>query len=173
MKTVEKLRSQDTGNMHSPPSAGAQWKKENAGQVALKFPSSLSPFSDSPTSFGNGFEMNERSTTMMLCKSHKRAKSSTTRRWQSLVLVSLLSVWGLDMAAQAAVPGKDGDSTITSPGTIVNPASSLGQSASVGDTYLAVTNLSALQPLAAGDLLLVYQAQGASIDTTNSPSSGI
>ncbi|MCX7626557.1 MAG: hypothetical protein N2Z21_10185, partial [Candidatus Sumerlaeaceae bacterium] len=87
-------------------------------------------------------------------------------------VVMAFGVFALPWAGHAASPGKDGDLTVTAPNTILNAVSPLSQSASVGDTYLRVTNLAALQPLVAGDLLLVYQAFGASIDTTNSPTFG-
>ena len=71
--------------------------------------------------------------------------------------------------------GKDGDLTVTSPNTVLNSYSTLGLGAMAGDKTITVTNILDLndplkgKPLGAGDLLLIYQAQGATIDTTDDP----
>ncbi len=111
----------------------------------------------------------------MIAKGHsKDMKGQIGRRGSWRTLWATRSVCGFSgaVAPQAAQPGKDGDAVITSANTIVNAVSALSQSASAGDTFLRVTNLPALLPLSPGDLLLVYQAQGADINTSDSPSYG-
>lgn len=65
--------------------------------------------------------------------------------------------------------GKDGARTVTSPNTIVNEYTTLIQNATVGDLSIKVANNSLdqnnlfISPLAPGDLILIYQAQGANV----------
>ena len=69
--------------------------------------------------------------------------------------------------------GQDGDAVVAMPGTILNTYSTLGMPAVKGDKSLTVTNAADLKDartgaaLKKGDLLMLYQAQGATIDTTN------
>ena len=59
-------------------------------------------------------------------------------------------------------PGKDGAKTVT--GTeILNRYANLASDASAGSPTVTVTNIATLLPLTAGDLLMMYQAQGATI----------
>jgi hypothetical protein len=66
--------------------------------------------------------------------------------------------------------GKDGSGTVSGAGTIVNEYTALTADASAGVTaiFVASNNLNAnarfTAPLAAGDLVLIYQAQGATIN---------
>lgn len=77
-----------------------------------------------------------------------------------------------------ANPGKDGSRTITASNTIVNEYTTLTSNASSSSTSLTVA-ASSLNAngrfggnLAAGDLVLIIQMQGATISTTNSSSYG-
>ncbi len=70
------------------------------------------------------------------------------------------------------VIGKDGSATLTAGSNVVNGYTALAQDAASGDTELSVADaaeldVSGLGPIATGDLVLVYQAQGASITTND------
>ncbi len=80
---------------------------------------------------------------------------------------------GLPIASLSAeTPGKDGDATIT--GTqIVNEYASLSGTAAAGSNQLSVNALTSNLPsLEAGDVILIYQAQGAAISGVNNASYG-
>ncbi|PKQ68605.1 Ig-like domain-containing protein [Raineya orbicola] len=67
--------------------------------------------------------------------------------------------------------GKLGSQTISIPSIVLNQYAVLQTNASVGNTQITVTNVADLnnpQPLERGDLLLIIQMQGASIDNSNS-----
>lgn len=74
-----------------------------------------------------------------------------------------------------ALMGTDGDRTITAASTTVNQYTALSANAVQGATVLNVASVAALtsgaDALAAGDLLLVIQMQGATLDTANVNSS--
>ncbi len=72
----------------------------------------------------------------------------------------------------AETPGKDGDVTIS--GTqIVNEYASIAGTAAAGASQITVNSLAGNLPsLEAGDLILLYQAQGASISSVNSAAYG-
>lgn len=78
----------------------------------------------------------------------------------------------------SASPGKDGTKTVTAANTIVNEYTTLSSNVSAGATSLSVaaSSLNANSrfsgSLAAGDLILIIQMQGASISTSNSSSYG-
>jgi uncharacterized repeat protein (TIGR01451 family) len=77
---------------------------------------------------------------------------------------------------EAALAGADGDATINA-ATTINQYAVLAADASAGATSIQVTDASdlndpALGPLEAGDLVFIIQMQGASIDTSDSPSYG-
>lgn len=79
--------------------------------------------------------------------------------------------------ARAALPGRDGARTITSTGTIINAYTTLASAAAAGSTTITVNSVANLSTtdegaLEAGDLLMIYQAQGADIDTTDTASYG-
>lgn len=71
--------------------------------------------------------------------------------------------------------GQDGDAVVSMPGTILNTYSTLGMPAAKGDKSLTVTSAADLKDartgaaLKRGDLLMLYQAQGATMDTANDP----
>ena len=70
------------------------------------------------------------------------------------------------------LPAEDGNVTVTAANTVLNQYAVLAGDVAAGATSLTVTNAADLDsttfgPLAAGDLLLVVQMRGASINTTN------
>jgi uncharacterized repeat protein (TIGR01451 family) len=78
----------------------------------------------------------------------------------------------LASAAVAETPGKDGDLTISAP-VSVNTYAPLVGSPAAGSTSITADNLAINIPdLAAGDVIMIYQAQGATIDTSDSVSYG-
>ena len=77
----------------------------------------------------------------------------------------------------ALTPGKDGSLTVTAANTVLNRYAVLAANAAAGATSLTVANPGGaygLNPatLTAGDFVMVYQAQGATIDGTDTPSYG-
>lgn len=72
------------------------------------------------------------------------------------------------------VPGLSGDVTIPGGDTVVNLYGLLATDTTVGGTQLVLTNRSHINPsanpLVAGDLLMIYTAQGATVDTTSNSS---
>ncbi len=73
------------------------------------------------------------------------------------------------MPAQARVPGKDGALTVGVANTVVNSYTALSASAAAGATTLAVASAAGIT---VGDVLLVYQAQGATISNANASTYG-
>jgi len=83
----------------------------------------------------------------------------------------------IDSLHQAEGTGTDGDFTVSAAGTIVNRYAVLAASARQGDKTISLSTVAgqgvdALLPLAADDLLLIIQMQGADIDTSNAVSYG-
>ncbi|PTL76944.1 OmpA family protein [Vitiosangium sp. GDMCC 1.1324] len=73
--------------------------------------------------------------------------------------------------------GDDGELTVSTAGTVLNRYAVLASDASAGATSLELTNATDLDsslfgPLAAGDLVLILQMQGAEIDTSDTASYG-
>ena len=90
------------------------------------------------------------------------------------VLAVILAVPG---PLHALTPGKDGSLTVAAANTVLNRYAVLAANAAAGATSLTVANPGGaygLDPatLTAGDLVMVYQAQGATIDGTDTPSYG-
>jgi len=73
------------------------------------------------------------------------------------------------MPAQARVPGKDGALTVGVANTVVNSYTTLSVGAAAGATTLSVASAAGIT---VGDVLLVYQAQGATIGTGNTSAYG-
>lgn len=73
------------------------------------------------------------------------------------------------MPAQARVPGKDGALTVGVANTVVNSYTTLSAGAAAGATTLSVGSAAGIT---VGDVLLVYQAQGATIGTGNTSAYG-
>ena len=96
--------------------------------------------------------------------------------WATLCGVLLL----LPALSLANTPGKNGTVTITAANTIVNQSTTLNVAASAGSGSITVANIAQLSSpepvgggaLAAGDLILIYQARGATINTANSVTYG-
>ncbi len=90
----------------------------------------------------------------------------------ALALCALALVFLITDPLYAETPGKDGDVTIS--GTqVVNEYASVSGSASAGSLQITVSALAANLPsLEAGDLILIYQAQGATISGANNASYG-
>ena len=77
----------------------------------------------------------------------------------------------------AATPGIDGALTVTAANTVINQYSTVTGLTATTITVSNIGNLTSNAPvnggvLAPGDLLVIYQAQGASIDTSNTPGYG-
>jgi hypothetical protein len=77
------------------------------------------------------------------------------------------------------VVGGDGDYTVTAPNTVLNNYTTLAADAATTDNTFTVANITDLNssipqlgPIAVGDLLLIIQMQGATIDTTDTISYG-
>lgn len=74
-----------------------------------------------------------------------------------------------------ALAGQDGDYTVTMANTVLNSYGQLGISVAPGANTITVTNIADLNnpvngmPLKRGDLVMLYQPQGAAIDTTDTP----
>ena len=71
--------------------------------------------------------------------------------------------------------GKDGPHTVTAAGTVLNQYAVLAAPVTTGETSLSVTDINHLnqpQPLATGDLLLVIQMQGATIQVSQDANFG-
>ncbi|HTE33584.1 MAG TPA: hypothetical protein VK666_24550, partial [Chryseolinea sp.] len=67
-----------------------------------------------------------------------------------------------------AQPGKNGNYIVTGANTIVNAYSAVTTNVSAGTTTVTVSNVATdLGGLTAGDLIMIYQAQGAAIQTTD------
>ncbi|MGE0882031.1 MAG: beta strand repeat-containing protein [Blastocatellales bacterium] len=75
--------------------------------------------------------------------------------------------------ARAEISGKDGELTVTTPNTIVNKYGKLAVDAPMGASTITVTNPGGpngldVSTLTAGDLILIIQMAGASINNSNS-----
>jgi uncharacterized repeat protein (TIGR01451 family) len=71
--------------------------------------------------------------------------------------------------AQARQIGKDGPLTVSAANTVVNTVTTLTAAATAGATTITVASTAGIT---AGDVLMVYQAQGATISTTNANTYG-
>jgi hypothetical protein len=121
--------------------------------------------------------MNTRAQGLEKQKGHR-----TIHKIFHLLLVVFWVFTGLlpTQPAQAAFPGIDGSLTVTATSTILNQYSAVTAIGGNTITVSNITNLSSsvvssngsLGALAPGDLLMIYQAQGATIDTTNTASYG-
>ena len=89
-----------------------------------------------------------------------------------LFLISLLNLVAWVSPAQAQ-PGKNGAAAAILDNTLINRYAALATDAAAGSNTVTVTNLSGtLAPVAAGDLVLIIQMQGASISTANDATYG-
>jgi membrane protein implicated in regulation of membrane protease activity len=82
----------------------------------------------------------------------------------------------LSAPAAFAQQGKNGARTITAANTIVNAYTTLTANAAVGSKTITVgasaLNSNGEAPLAAGDMVMIIQMQGATIDVTNTAAYG-
>ena len=75
--------------------------------------------------------------------------------------------------ASAETPGKDGPITVSTLNTVLNEYGQVAGALSAGQTSIPVSSLlSDLPSLAAGDLIMIYQAQGATISGVDSAAYG-
>jgi uncharacterized repeat protein (TIGR01451 family) len=96
------------------------------------------------------------------------------------LLIALCCALFLPTQTQANSPGKNGTVTISALNVIVNQSSTLSLTASAGSGTITVANiaqLSSAEPvgggaLAIGDVILIYQARGATINASNSVTYG-
>jgi hypothetical protein len=84
-------------------------------------------------------------------------------------LFSMVLVVSTMQEANAWQPGKDGAGNITAANTVINTYYTVPGNLAAGDTTIT---LSSAVGLSAGDVLMIYQAQGATIDATNAASYG-
>lgn len=74
-----------------------------------------------------------------------------------------------------SLAGQDGDYTVTMANTVLNSYGQLGVAVSPGASTITVTNIADLNnptngmPLKRGDLVMLYQPQGAAIDSSDDP----
>lgn len=86
------------------------------------------------------------------------------------LVAALVAVAGLaSPAAQARQIGKDGARTVTGANTVLNTVTTLAAGASSGAGTITVSSAAGIT---AGDVLMLYQAQGATIATTNTSGYG-
>lgn len=126
------------------------------------------------------------------------AKSRVRRAVRLRTLVGLVTLAGCALQESADVPsgqapsmaspqappigqvvqslaGQDGDYTVTMANTVLNSYSQLGISVAPGANAITVMNIAELNnptngmPLKKGDLLMLYQPQGAAVDSTDDP----
>lgn len=84
----------------------------------------------------------------------------------------LMSTTSLASANQCATPGRDGDVVISSNSVVNTYHPGTTASAAAGSTSLAIGAGVGQTQISAGDLLLIVQVQGATIDTTNGTAYG-
>ena len=78
----------------------------------------------------------------------------------------------LTQTSSAAIVGGAGNVTISTANQVVNRYTTLAVDAPAAATTITVGSAAALAPLARGDLLMIIQMQGATIDTTNTATYG-
>lgn len=100
-----------------------------------------------------------------------RAATPRTAHLASPLRAAMLTVLtGMCIApAHAWTPGKDGAATVGAANTVINLYTTLTAPAAAGAGTISVANAAGIT---AGDVLLVYQAQGASIGTSNTSAYG-
>jgi len=87
--------------------------------------------------------------------------------------LSLFALALSPVASFAETPGKDGDVTVSGSGIVVNQYAAVSGTTSAGASSITGVNLAAAMPgLAAGDLVMIYQAQGATIDASDTTAYG-
>lgn len=89
----------------------------------------------------------------------------------------LMSWMNTPAVTRAEISGKDGELIVTQPNTIVNKYGRLAIDAPIGASMIAVDNPGGpngldINTLSAGDLIMIVQMSGASLDTNNTSSYG-
>ena len=85
-------------------------------------------------------------------------------------LIVVLTMPVLSMStAYAWQPGKDGAVTVNAANTVVNNYYTIAANLNVNDTTITLNNVTGLTT---GDILMIYQAQGATIDSSDSATYG-
>jgi uncharacterized repeat protein (TIGR01451 family) len=104
-----------------------------------------------------------------------RIASTRASRPVTIAFALILAIVGTHGVARAGTAGVDGAKTITAAGTVVNGYASL-TSATAGGTTVTVASIaglspSGLTPLGPGSVILLYQANGATIDDSDDTTS--
>ncbi len=89
----------------------------------------------------------------------------------AILTVAVSPIGPAGVASACATPGRDGSPTITTSPNTYFPATN-GQTVAAGATSLSLDAAVGATPIAAGDLLLVIQMQGADIDYSNTDAYG-
>lgn len=89
----------------------------------------------------------------------------------------LMSWMNTPTVTRAEISGKDGELTVTAANTVVNKYGKLAIDAPAGASMIAVDNPGGpngldISTLTSGDLIMIVQMSGASIDTSNTPTYG-
>ena len=82
-----------------------------------------------------------------------------------MIAIMLSAMGGMPSDVKASSPGKDGAFTVTTANTIVNTYTSLSANATAGASSITVASAAALG-VAPGDLILIIQMQGATINSS-------
>ncbi len=91
------------------------------------------------------------------------------RRSLSSVYLAFLALCGTAQFSRAETPGKDGPITVSTSNTVLNEYGQVSGALLAGQSSIPVTSLAGdLPSLEAGDLIMIYQAQGATISGVNS-----
>ncbi|MCP4090605.1 MAG: hypothetical protein GY746_12580, partial [Gammaproteobacteria bacterium] len=89
------------------------------------------------------------------------------KTYLSIILIAVVS---LNLSAQK---GKDGNLVVTAANTVLNTYSPITSNISIGATSISVNSVTGdLGGLSTGDLVLIYQAQGATINVSNTVNYG-
>lgn len=95
------------------------------------------------------------------------------KRYRGVVCASVMASVLCVSTSSAETPGKDGPITVSTGNTVLNEYGLVAGSLSAGQSNVPVNSLlSDLPSLTAGDLILIYQAQGATISGVNSAAYG-
>ncbi len=105
-----------------------------------------------------------------------RTARTRANRFLAIPFATMLALCVTHGVARAGVPGIDGAKTISSANTVVNGYSALTQ-ANAGSNTITVQNITALSPagltpLGPGSVVLLYQANGATIDSSDTATYG-
>ena len=105
------------------------------------------------------------------CNAFSRPSLETIRSSVCSAAIALISLI-IAPCAWAYQPGKDGALSVTTVNTVINTYTTLNGAATQNASTITVTSAAALTGLSVGDVLLIYNPQGASITTTNDATYG-